>query len=86
MQSPEVQDAFFDETGGGGDIRPPYRELLAWIGDQGAETLSLRHREAETLFRKIGITFAVYGEGGSPERLIPFDIVPRILLPRNGGC
>ncbi|GGD21143.1 hypothetical protein GCM10011587_27180 [Pyruvatibacter mobilis] len=78
MQSPEVQDAFFDETGGGGDIRPPYRELLAWIGDQGAETLSLRHREAETLFRKIGITFAVYGEGGSPERLIPFDIVPRI--------
>ena len=31
------------------------------------------------MFRRIGITFAVYGEADSPERLIPFDIIPRIL-------
>ncbi|KAK0348239.1 hypothetical protein LTR94_038018, partial [Friedmanniomyces endolithicus] len=34
--------------------------------------------EAEAIFRRIGITFAVYGEGGDPERLIPFDLLPRI--------
>jgi uncharacterized circularly permuted ATP-grasp superfamily protein len=38
----------------------------------------LRQSEAEAIFRKIGITFAVYGEGGDPERLIPFDLIPRV--------
>ena len=47
---------------------------------QGAGAgLELRRREAELLFRRIGITFAVYTEGGDPERLIPFDIIPRVL-------
>ncbi|HVC56068.1 MAG TPA: circularly permuted type 2 ATP-grasp protein [Stellaceae bacterium] len=41
--------------------------------------LDLKRREAELLFRRIGITFAVYSEQGDRERLIPFDIVPRIL-------
>ncbi len=41
--------------------------------------LNLKAQEAEILFRRIGITFAVYGEGGDPERLIPFDILPRVL-------
>ena len=39
----------------------------------------LKRREAELIFRRIGITFAVYTEGGDPERLIPFDIIPRVL-------
>src|SRR5262249_54468067 len=43
----------------------------------------LKRREVELLFRRIGITFAVYAEGGSPERLIPFDIIPRVLSPRE---
>ena len=34
--------------------------------------------KAEAIFRRIGITFAVYGEGGDPERLIPFDLIPRV--------
>ena len=38
----------------------------------------LKQSEAEALFRRIGITFAVYGEGGDPDRLIPFDMFPRI--------
>jgi len=41
--------------------------------------VKLKAREAEVLFRRSGITFAVYTEGGDPERLIPFDIIPRIL-------
>ena len=46
----------------------------------------LRKRdEAEALFRRVGITFAVYGEGGDPERLIPFDVIPRILARSRMG-
>ena len=41
--------------------------------------LDYRRREAELIFRRIGITFAVYGEADAQERLIPFDVVPRIL-------
>src|SRR5262249_55503183 len=32
-----------------------------------------------TSFRRIGITFAVYGDAEAQERLIPFDVIPRIL-------
>ena len=38
-----------------------------------------RAREAEVAFHRVGITFAVYGEAEGTERLIPFDIVPRII-------
>ena len=56
-----------------------YELIRRWIAETPAEALSLKRREAELLFRRIGITFAVYNEGGDPERLIPFDIIPRIL-------
>nr|WP_252508716.1 circularly permuted type 2 ATP-grasp protein [Magnetospira sp. QH-2] len=54
--------------------------LADWMIAAPRDMLKVRQSEAEALFRRIGITFAVYGEGGDPERLIPFDIVPRILL------
>src|SRR5690606_31064551 len=50
-----------------------------WLKSLPPEQLALKRREAEILFRRIGITFAVYTEGGDPERLIPFDFIPRIL-------
>lgn len=58
--------------------RPEYREVARWIAEHGTEALMARRAEAEALFRKVGITFAVYGEGGDPDRLIPFDIIPRV--------
>ncbi|MEE2691676.1 MAG: circularly permuted type 2 ATP-grasp protein [Pseudomonadota bacterium] len=58
--------------------RAPYRAVAEWIGESGVDLLRLRSEEAEAIFRRIGITFAVYGEGADPERLIPFDLVPRI--------
>jgi uncharacterized circularly permuted ATP-grasp superfamily protein len=48
-----------------------------------AELRSLKQAEAEALFRRIGITFAVYGEGGDPDRLIPFDMFPARLPARE---
>src|SRR5258706_5285835 len=70
--------AAFDETGGG-DPRAQYDLIRGWLRDTPAELVALKRREAELLFRRIGITFAVYTAGGDPERLIPFDIIPRVL-------
>jgi uncharacterized circularly permuted ATP-grasp superfamily protein len=70
----------FDEMNGlDGLTREAYRELSGWLGEVPADMLQQRRREAELLFRRIGITFAVYGEADSTERLIPFDVIPRIL-------
>lgn len=75
-----MQGAIFDEMGlSNQEVRRAYRGLREWLNETPPEILSLRREEAETFFRRIGITFAVYGEGGDPERIIPFDIIPRIL-------
>ena len=73
----------FDEmTLADGAIRPVYDKIASWLAATPAEVLAARRSQAELLFRKIGITFAVYGEGAKEgaERLIPFDIVPRMML------
>lgn len=75
---------FFDEMNGtGGALRPAYQELARWLDETPADILELRRKEAELLFRRIGITFAVYGESEAQERLIPFDVIPRILAARE---
>jgi uncharacterized circularly permuted ATP-grasp superfamily protein len=71
--------AFDEMTGADGGLRPAYRELARWLEQVPADALEFRRREAEVLFRRIGITFAVYGEAEGQERLIPFDVLPRIL-------
>ena len=71
--------AAFDEMAASENCQARYELIRRWIEATPAEALSLKRREAELLFRRIGITFAVYSEGGDPERLIPFDIIPRVL-------
>ena len=71
--------AFDEMSGADGAIRPAYKELSAWLSEVRPDVLDYRRREAELLFRRIGITFAVYGEAEATERLIPFDVIPRIL-------
>src|SRR6266700_1882100 len=72
--------AAFDEMrGADGAVRPAYAELASWLDGISPEGLLQRRREAELLFRRIGITFAVHGEAEAQERLIPFDVIPRIL-------
>lgn len=74
-----VSKPCFDELGWPGEVRAPYALIDAWLKSLSAETQAMKRREAEVLFRRIGITFAVYTEGGDPERLIPFDFIPRVL-------
>ena len=70
----------FDEMGGAnGAVRAGYAALAQWLSAATPELLETRRQQAEYLFRRIGITFAVYGAETSLERLIPFDILPRIL-------
>ena len=70
----------FDEMNGlGGDLRPAYQELSRWLKETPPDALEYRRQEAELLFRRIGITFAVYGDAEAQERLIPFDVIPRIM-------
>jgi len=70
----------FDEMLTSGDgVRPPYNLLKQWLDTQNPMNLAQKARDAESVFRKTGITFAVYGEEEAAERLIPFDIIPRII-------
>jgi uncharacterized circularly permuted ATP-grasp superfamily protein len=71
--------AFDEMTDAAGGVRLPYQGYARWLKNAPADMPAKRRHEADTLFRRLGITFAVYGEGGDTERLIPFDIVPRIL-------
>ncbi|PQA83026.1 hypothetical protein C5F52_09895 [Limnohabitans sp. TS-CS-82] len=64
-------------------VRPHYRNYLDWLKRQDPQTMRDRREEAEMIFRRVGITFAVYGDkdedGSGTERLIPFDLIPRII-------
>jgi uncharacterized circularly permuted ATP-grasp superfamily protein len=60
-------------------LRHSYAAYDRWLKQQDPARLTEKMRDAERVFRKTGITFAVYGEEEAAERLIPFDIVPRIL-------
>ena len=70
----------FDEMNhAGGECRPGYDLIKRWLESETPESLAHRRLEAELLFRRIGITFAVYGNEEAEERIIPFDIIPRVL-------
>jgi uncharacterized circularly permuted ATP-grasp superfamily protein len=66
-----------------GDVRPNYAAYARWLASQPGDVMQQRREEAELIFRRVGITFAVYGakdeEGAGTERLIPFDLIPRII-------
>jgi uncharacterized circularly permuted ATP-grasp superfamily protein len=62
-----------------GSVRPHYRVFASWLAETPAEHVARKRAEADTLFHRVGITFAVHGEEAGTERLIPFDIVPRII-------
>jgi uncharacterized circularly permuted ATP-grasp superfamily protein len=62
-----------------GSVRDPYRVLAEWLAEQPAQALGNMSADAENIFRRLGITFAVYGSDEGAEKLIPFDIIPRII-------
>ncbi len=78
----------FDEMhAADGSVREHYQVYDEWLKRQPAETMKARRGEAEMIFRRVGITFAVYGakdeDGSGTERLIPFDLIPRVIPERE---
>jgi uncharacterized circularly permuted ATP-grasp superfamily protein len=77
---PPVPRLIYDEMrDGDGVVRPHYRAFSDWLERTAADKIAQKREEAERAFHRIGITFAVYGENAGTERLIPFDLVPRII-------
>ncbi len=64
-------------------VRPHYQSYDRWLAQQPRDVMRSRREEAEVIFRRVGITFAVYGakdeDGSGTERLIPFDLIPRVI-------
>ncbi|MEY2890375.1 MAG: hypothetical protein RJA98_283 [Pseudomonadota bacterium] len=64
-------------------VREHYRGYARWLATQPGDVMRARREEAEMIFRRVGITFAVYGakdeDGSGTERLIPFDLIPRVI-------
>ncbi|WP_022674161.1 circularly permuted type 2 ATP-grasp protein [Novosphingopyxis baekryungensis] len=69
--------------GSGDATREPYQEYRQWFDSEDAGRLNRKSEQAEGFFRRTGITFNVYGREEAEERLIPFDIIPRILSARE---
>jgi uncharacterized circularly permuted ATP-grasp superfamily protein len=76
----------FDELWGESGDRTPradFEAVAAWLSDLSDSELLRRQQAAEAAFRSLGITFAVYGEVEAAERIIPFDIIPRVFSARE---
>ncbi|MEM9577513.1 MAG: circularly permuted type 2 ATP-grasp protein [Pseudomonadota bacterium] len=73
------EDKHFSEMMRTGGVRDPYQNYDTWFSRQDINRLAKKAQEAEAFFRRTGITFNVYGQADAEERLIPFDLVPRIL-------
>jgi|GEM_PF-1511163 len=79
-----TETPIFDEMwGNDGQLRAPYGRFQNWLESEDPKRLRAKQREADDLFRLSGITFNVYGRSDAEERLIPFDIIPRIISARE---
>ncbi len=74
--APQPFDEMFDADG---QVRPHYQAFAQWLQEQPPEAMVTKRAEADLSFRRVGITFAVYGDEAGTERLIPFDLIPRII-------
>jgi len=70
---------FYNEMSADGVVREHYREFADWLAQQTPDAIERKRMEADLTFRRVGITFAVYGDNAGTERLIPFDLIPRII-------
>ena len=68
---------------GANGIRDPYAEYHKWFSKEDPTRLAQKSKEAEAFFRRTGITFNVYGQSAAQERLIPFDLIPRIIANKE---
>jgi uncharacterized circularly permuted ATP-grasp superfamily protein len=86
-----MQHSFDEMRDAAGGVRDQYKVYERWLERQPGPEMQARREEAEVIFRRVGITFAVYGAkdddagkgNGGTERLIPFDVIPRVIPKRE---
>ncbi len=61
------------------EVRVPYRAISTWLKSTAPHIFAQKRKDADLLFKRIGITFNVYGDNAGTERLIPFDVIPRVM-------
>jgi uncharacterized circularly permuted ATP-grasp superfamily protein len=74
-----MKTAYDEMHASNGSVRESYRSYASWLQSTPADVIARKREEADMAFHRVGITFAMYGEDAGQERLIPFDIVPRII-------
>jgi uncharacterized circularly permuted ATP-grasp superfamily protein len=87
IQTPEAsaETPFNEMLGCDGKVRPPYALIAEWLSGQSKSSLKRKQQEADSLFRRLGITFSVYGTENALERLIPSIWSRASSRRRNGG-
>ena len=75
--------AFDEMLEADGTVRMAFSQYAEWLEGCSKDFLSKKNSQADLMFRRLGITFTVYGDSASTERLIPFDIIPRIIDPKE---
>jgi len=76
--SKDSSSAFDEWYGHGSTPRATVKDIDRWLKSLPVEELRRKRDEADVLFRRLGITFIVYGREGGTEQLIPFDVIPRV--------
>jgi uncharacterized circularly permuted ATP-grasp superfamily protein len=77
--APRASAAYDEMYDADGNVRRHYQAYADWLAGQSAEVMAARKIEADLSFRRVGITFSVAGDAAGTERLIPFDLIPRII-------
>jgi uncharacterized circularly permuted ATP-grasp superfamily protein len=71
---------FYDEMfASDGAVRPHYRHLLERFDGMGSAEFERKRALAERSYLNQGITFTVYSGDEGTERIMPFDLIPRII-------
>ena len=80
LHAQSAPSAAYDEmVDAQGLVRPHYAGFSQWLTQESTDAMAARQIEADLSFRRVGITFSVAGDEAGTERLIPFDLIPRII-------
>jgi len=85
-------NGFFCELFGGDDKLPPHsRVLVNRLSKMKLSTLRRRAKAIEAELFNLGITFTVYSDKDRIDRILPFDVIPRLISAKewehlDAGC
>lgn len=66
-----------------GEDKSKVQPLTALLKDTSVSVLNKKQKAAELALLNLGITFGVYGNKKAEEKIFPFDIIPRIIMPEE---